>query len=464
VARLTLESVLMISRIRSAAAVLLTLATAACSPDRTSAPPTTLDARQGHAALQTSVLPAPTPVSISIFPNEVVGGTGTSTIRVDVDSAVACCDRTMQVTSNNASVLPFLSSATTVAAGTTFAAVQLLPAQVSQQTVVTVTVTGNGIAKSVDLIVDPPGTAIAPTLSSYIVNPGTVAAGARSTGTVFLPSPAPSGGVLVSLASRIPASASVPPSVTVPPGALSVSFPITTFPGFPNSTTSVLLTAITANTLVSSSITVITGSVPAPTLALSSLALNPASVVGGNSSQGTVTMSGAVPSNGAVVQLTSGNVGVATTPSNVFIPGGKTSATFPITTTALASSTNVAIFATFGGNTRTATLTVNPSSATPPSTGLSAPTLLAPSADQRFTPGTNITFDWSDVTGAASYEVQIDDKDTFPSPLTLDQRVTASQLSTAALPTRTLFWRVRAVSSTGVAGGWSTVRRFELKQ
>jgi hypothetical protein len=110
-------------------------------------------------------------------------------------------------------------------------------------------------------------------------------------------------------------------------------------------------------------------------------------------------------------------------------------------------------------------LTVNPSATPPPpSAGLSAPTLLAPSADQRFAPGANVTFDWSDVAGAASYEVQIDDRDTFPPPLTRDQTVTASQLSTATLPTSTLFWRVRAVSSTGVASAWSRVRRFEIKR
>jgi len=450
--------------LKLAAVVATTLLAAACTTDPTYAPPTALDAGQGRPAFQSSTTGQATPVSISIFPNEVVGGTGSATARVNVDSAVTCCDRTMQVTTNDSAVLPFLATGTTVSSGTTFAAVQLLPAQVSQRTVVTVFVTGNGVTKSVDLIVDPPGTTIPPTLSSYVVNPGTVTAGATSTGTVFLPSPAPSGGVLVSLSSRLPATAAVPASVTVPPGALSASFPITTFPGFPNSTTSVLLTAITGNTLVSGSITVTTGSVPAPTLTLASLALNPTSVVGGSSSQGTVTMSGAVPSNGAVVQLTSGNVGVATVPSTVFIAGGKTSATFPIATTAVGSSTNLAIFAMFGGNTRTATLTVNPSSTTPPSTGLSAPKLIAPSADQRFAPGTNVTFDWSDVTGAASYEVQIDDKDTFPSPLALDQTVTAPQLSTATLPTSTLFWRVRAISSTGAAGGWSNVRRFEIKR
>jgi hypothetical protein len=105
---------------------------------------------------------------------------------------------------------------------------------------------------------------------------------------------------------------------------------------------------------------------------------------------------------------------------------------------------------------------VNPASTT--STGsLAAPALVSPAADSRFTPGTNITFDWSDASGAASYTIQIDDKDTFPAPLVATQTVTASQFSTAALPTTTMWWRVRANSSSGTAGPWSTVRRFEVK-
>ena len=53
--------------------------------------------------------------------------------------------------------------------------------------------------------------------------------GSPSTGTVRLLAPAPSGGVLVSLGSNLPGSASVPPSVVVGAGATSASFTVTTF-------------------------------------------------------------------------------------------------------------------------------------------------------------------------------------------------------------------------------------------
>ena len=53
----------------------------------------------------------------------------------------------------------------------------------------------------------------------------------------------------------------------------------------------------------------------------------------------------------------------------------------------------------------------------------------SPPADARFAPGTNIAFDWSNVTGAVSYTIQIDDQDTFSSPI-VNQTVTTSQFST----------------------------------
>ncbi|MFN2384791.1 MAG: hypothetical protein ABR576_00620 [Thermoanaerobaculia bacterium] len=65
--------------------------------------------------------------------------------------------------------------------------------------------------------------------------------------------------------------------------------------------------------------------------------------------------------------------------------------------------------------------------------------------------------------GAASYTLQIDDSDSFSSPLLVSQTLTASQYSSAALPTRTMWFRVRAHSASGAPGSWSPVRRFEVK-
>jgi hypothetical protein len=124
------------------------------------------------------------------------------------------------------------------------------------------------------------------------------------------------------------------------------------------------------------------------------------------------------------------------------------------------SSTSATITATYGGASRTATLTVTPSGGG--GGALPAPSLLSPANDARFAPGQSITFDWSDVPGAASYTIQIDDQDTFPSPI-VNRTMTPSQFTTSTLPTTRMWVRVRANDASGNATGWSAVRRFEVK-
>jgi hypothetical protein len=84
--------------------------------------------------------------------------------------------------------------------------------------------------------------------------------------------------------------------------------------------------------------------------------------------------------------------------------------------------------------------------------------LVSPANDARFAPGANILFDWTEVSGAASYTIEIDDQDTFASPFVLNQSVINSQVSTSTLPTRTMWWRVRAHDASGNPGNWSSLR------
>jgi hypothetical protein len=192
---------------------------------------------------------------------------------------------------------------------------------------------------------------------------------------------------------------------------------------------------------------------------LSALSVSPASVVGGSGATGTATLTGAAPSGGLVVTLSSSNATVASVPASVTVAAGATSATFPVTTTSVASSTTITLTGVGGGATRTASLTVTPAGGGP----LPAPSQVAPASDARFSPGQNLTFDWSDVAGAASYTLQIDDNQTISSPFVLQLTVTPSNFSTSTLPTRTMWWRARANDSAGNPGNWSSVRRFEVK-
>ena len=91
-----------------------------------------------------------------------------------------------------------------------------------------------------------------------------------------------------------------------------------------------------------------------------------------------------------------------------------------------------------------------------------APTLLAPANAAH--PQQPVGFDWSDVAGAASYTIQIDDSSAFTAPLVRDQAsVAASFLSAGGLPTTTQFWRVRGVNTAGTPGAWSAVRSFQAQ-
>src|SRR5207249_2180810 len=55
---------------------------------------------------------------------------------------------------------------------------------------------------------------------------------------------------------------------------------------------------------------------------ISSVSLNPTSVLGGNPSTGTVTLNAAAPAGGAVVALGSSNTSVATAPTSVTVAAG----------------------------------------------------------------------------------------------------------------------------------------------
>ncbi len=93
---------------------------------------------------------------------------------------------------------------------------------------------------------------------------------------------------------------------------------------------------------------------------LSSLTLNPTTVVGGSISTGTVTLSGPAPSGGAIVSLTSSNTAVARVPASVTVAAGQSTAAFSVTTYAVTTATSVTLTASYSGNKVSATLTVNP--------------------------------------------------------------------------------------------------------
>lgn len=100
---------------------------------------------------------------------------------------------------------------------------------------------------------------------------------------------------------------------------------------------------------------------PAGAAALGSLQTQPSTVPGGTDSTGVVrlTTGTVAPAGGAVVSITNDNPSLVTTPFNVTVPAGQTSASFPIRTQQTGLTTAVNITANYAGVTRSATLTVN---------------------------------------------------------------------------------------------------------
>jgi hypothetical protein len=282
--------------------------------------------------------------------------------------------------------------------------------------------------------------------------------------SVALVFPAPAGGGTVGLTTDNPSVIHVPASVSIPEGNSAVSFTIGTSP-VTGLATGGNVTATAGS--VSKSIFVNVSPDPNAAPLLQSMTITPASVTGGTNATGTVFLSAPAPSGGISITLSTSNSAAARAPGIVTVPGGATSASYTLTTFAVTADATVTITA-FYDTTRGATVTVtrgataSPTPTPTPSTTLAAPSQLSPPAEARFAPGTNITFDWTDISGAANYTIQISDQTSF-SPLIVNQTVTASQFSSSTLPIKTMWWRVRANDSAGNPGAWSAARRFEVK-
>jgi hypothetical protein len=95
---------------------------------------------------------------------------------------------------------------------------------------------------------------------------------------------------------------------------------------------------------------------------LTGLTLSASAVTGGASAAGTVTLSAAAPAGGVVVSLSS-SATAAVVPSGVTVPAGASTASFTVTTIPVSAAVTAVITAAYGGVSKTASLTVNPPSA-----------------------------------------------------------------------------------------------------
>jgi hypothetical protein len=300
-----------------------------------------------NSVTKTAVLtvnPAPAALSaVTISPARVTGGTSsTGTVTLTAAAPTGGAVITLSSSSSTSASVP---ASVTIAANATAASFTVTTSAVATATSATITATYRGVSKAAALTVNPAA------LSTVTASLPSVTGGSTSTGTVTLTGPAPSAGAIVAITSSNTAAATVPASVTVPAKASSATFTITS--KAVAAVTSVTITATYSGVSKTASVTV---NPPA----LSSVSLKPTSVAGATSSTGTLILTGAAPTGGAVVALSSSNTAAATVPASVTVAANGTSAAFSVTPAKVSAATSVTITATYRGVSKAAILTVNP--------------------------------------------------------------------------------------------------------
>jgi uncharacterized protein (TIGR03437 family) len=282
---------------------------------------------------------------LSFSPSYVNGGDSVI-LTVTLNGVARSIGLPVSLRSNNpAAQVPML---VTIPAGK--ASIQVTVSTSPVTAVQTATITGQaaGASQTAALEIDP---ASALQLSTLSVAPASVLGGKSVSATVALTGTAPPGGVKIGISSDNTA-AQPPTTVSVPFGSSSATFSI------PTSVVTASQTCNITATLGRSSQTAPIIVVPALQLVLAN-----SSVVGGsgNTVSGTVTIADNAPIVGATtVQLQSSNSSAIVPNGGVVIPSGQNSASFTITTAAVTAARTVTITATYGGLKQSATLTVNP--------------------------------------------------------------------------------------------------------
>ena len=280
-------------------------------------------------------------VSLSLSPTTVTGGNpSTGTVTLNGPAGSAGVTVTLASSSTNVATVP---TTVKIATGQNSGTFSIPTTALTAQKTATISATFAGATQSATL------TVVTPTLRSVSLNPGTLTGGSSATGTVTLTGPATVGGLVVKLTSSS-AAATVPAKVTIAAGQTSATFAVKT-----KVVAVVTKPTITATLGNASQTTTLTINPPL----LQSIAFSPSSVVGLTPGKGTVTLTGAAPTGGIKVALSSNNQAV-TVPATVTVLAGQTTATFAAKTVSVVSQTVATITGTQGSVSQTATLTVNP--------------------------------------------------------------------------------------------------------
>lgn len=195
--------------------------------------------------------------------------------------------------------------------------------------------------------------AAATVLFDLVIEPAAMMGSNSANGTVFLDSPAPTGGALVTLTSSRPDILQVPASVTVPEGAAQTSFTLNSVlvPAYVNGTVSASYDGKTIEKPFS----------VAP-INVEYAQVYPERIAGGANAKFSVFVTGAPGGEGIEVELSSSNPEVAPLPTSGIISAGNEWAEFSVATSRVKTSTTITLSGTFAGESVSAELEVVPAS------------------------------------------------------------------------------------------------------
>jgi len=189
----------------------------------------------------------------------------------------------------------------------------------------------------------------APRIAEFAFSPASVQGGSITTGVIKLTSVSPTGGIKVTLSSNTPFWGG-PSSFVVPAGSNTGTFPVTTIPVVGTTDANVAAQLSGSRAVASINLT--------PAL-FTTFRITPTSLVGGTAAVGSLTLNGPAPKEGFRVKVLSESP-LTKVPTYVVIPSGGTTITFPISTTAVATTKVVRIIAGGSGAWIELALELNP--------------------------------------------------------------------------------------------------------
>jgi len=186
-----------------------------------------------------------------------------------------------------------------------------------------------------------------PVLNVASLTPNPLHGGEALTFTVSLNEPAGYPGQTLTVTNANPA-VTLPGTVSFATGETTKTFNIV--PSYVTTDTTGDVTTVLDGVTKTTSLTVLSHKVAA-------LDVTPSTVIGGNSAVGTVSITSKAAPGGYVVALSSNNPAI-TVPTEVTVPAGQTTATFPVDYAVVANDSNGVITAALNGSSKTSNVTV----------------------------------------------------------------------------------------------------------